>query len=293
VPAATVRSMISTTHEAVLDVFRNRPSLVPRLLAGALGVDVPVHEHVRLEPGELTDLAPTEFRADAVVVLRGAGEAPVLAVVVEVQLRRAARKRRSWPAYVATLHARWGCPTALLVVCVDTGVARWCARPIEFGPGWRGSPLVLGPDQVPVTSRVEDIAGTPELAVLSALAHGGEPQHRDVLDVLSEALAQVEIDRADLYAELVLAALPRAAHDHLEALMTAGTYPYQSRYARKLLAQGKAEGKAADVLMVLDARGIEVPDEIRARVTDCADLDQLDRWLRRAVTAASAHDLFS
>lgn len=288
--------MPSLTHEAVLDVFRNRPSLVPRLLAGALGVPVPDHEHVRLEPGELTDVAPAEFRADAVVVLRGARDEPVLAVVVEVQLGRDATKRRSWPVYVATLHARWGCPTALLVVCVDARVARWCARPIEFGPGWRGSPLVLGPDQVPVTSRVEDVAGAPELAVLSALAHGGDPEHRQVLDVLAEALAQVEIDRADLYAELVLAALPRAAHDHLEALMTTGTFRYQSRYARKLLAQGnaegKAEGRASDVLMVLDARGIEVPEEVRARIAGCADLEQLDRWLRRAATAGSAQDLF-
>jgi hypothetical protein len=45
--------------------------------------------------------------------------------------------------------------------------------------------------------------------------------------------------------------------------------------------------------MVLEARGVEVPDDVRARITRCADLDQLDGWLRRAVTADSAQDLFS
>ena len=75
--------------------------------------------------------------------------------------------------------------------------------------------------------------------------------------------------------------------------MTAGTLPYQSRSARRLLAQGKADGRAADVLMVLDARGIEVPDDVHARITGCADVAQLDDWLRRAATAEAAHDVFS
>ena len=139
-------------------------------------------------------------------------------------------------------------------------------------------------------------AGVPELAVLSALAHGAAPGCRGVLDVLVEALAFAEKERAILYAELVLAALPQAAHGHLEALMKTETHEFQSGYARKLRAQGKAEGKAegkaADVLTVLDARGVEVPDDVRTRITECSDLDQLDRWLRRAVTASSAGDLF-
>ena len=135
----------SITHETLMELFRNWPSLVPELLASALGVDVPVHQQVRLEPSDCTDVAPTEYRADAVVVLRDA-DRPVLAVVVEVQLGRDRVKRRSWPVYVATLHARWDCPVALLVVGVDAAVAAWCARPIEFGLGWRGVPLVQEPD---------------------------------------------------------------------------------------------------------------------------------------------------
>ncbi|MGQ0775153.1 MAG: hypothetical protein ACT4NY_12160 [Pseudonocardiales bacterium] len=180
----------------------------------------------------------------------------------------------------------------LLVVCVDAAVAAWCARPIEIGPGWRGVPLVLGPDRVPVLTEVGQAAGVPELAVLSALAHGDSSEHRKVIDVLVEVLSIAEEDRAISYAGLVLAALPEAAHSYLEALMKTETYAYQSGYARSLLAQGRTEAKAADVLMVLDARGMDVTDKARMRITECSDLDQLDLWLRRAVTVASVAELF-
>jgi len=89
-------------------MFRDRPALVADLLAGPLGVAVPVFHNAELSAGDLTDVAPTEYRADAVVTLKVADD-PVFAVVVEVQLRVDARKRRTWPAYVATLHARLGC----------------------------------------------------------------------------------------------------------------------------------------------------------------------------------------
>jgi hypothetical protein len=44
--------------------------------------------------------------------------------------------------------------------------------------------------------------------------------------------------------------------------------------------------------MVLSARGVEVPDDARERITGCTDVDQLDTWLGRAATATSVHDLF-
>ncbi|MFI9443326.1 MULTISPECIES: hypothetical protein [Streptomyces] len=58
-------------------------------------------------------------------------------------------------------------------------------------------------------------------------------------------------------------------------------------------ADGKAEGKAEGVLRVLKRRGIPVPDEVRQRVSDCADPDTLDRWLDQAVTVSDAEDLFA
>jgi flagellar biosynthesis/type III secretory pathway protein FliH len=58
----------------------------------------------------------------------------------------------------------------------------------------------------------------------------------------------------------------------------------------KGLREGEARGKRAALQMVLAARGVEVDDETRARIEVCADLARLDRWLARALTAASARE---
>jgi hypothetical protein len=94
----------------------------------------------------------------------------------------------------------------------------------------------------------------------------------------------------------VLTALPEAARAHLEALMATGTYEYKSDFARRYYTQGqtegRTEGRAEALLAVLNARGITVPDDARTRITGCTDVDQLDAWVRRAVTATCIHDLF-
>ena len=51
--------------------------------------------------------------------------------------------------------------------------------------------------------------------------------------------------------------------------------------------EGKAEGKAEAVLAVLKARGVAVSESVRSHVLGCHDLSTLDRWLARALTAAS------
>lgn len=293
-------AMPSSLHEALIEMFRRRPTLAAELLADALGLDLTAYQQARVEPGELTDVLPTEYRAEVVVALTHA-ERPVLAVVVEVQLGRDQEKRWTWPIYLATLRGRLRCPTVLLVICVDTVTATWCATPIELGhPGARLTPLVLGPDRVPVVTDGEEAARAPELTVLSAMAHGAEPDGSGVLDALLGALEAVDVDLALLYSDVVLATLPVAARSYLEALVTARTYEYQSDFARRFFFQGKAEGKAegqaeakaSAVLAVLAARGIDVSTVAKARIAECSDLDQLDTWIRRAVIADSVYDLF-
>lgn len=53
---------------------------------------------------------------------------------------------------------------------------------------------------------------------------------------------------------------------------------------------GEVRGKAAALLTVLTARGLAVDDATRARVEACTDAGRLDRWLARALTAASASE---
>lgn len=79
--------------------------------------------------------------------------------------------------------------------------------------------------------------------------------------------------------------------------MSTGTFQFQSDYARRLLAKGRdvgrTEGEASAVLAVLDARGFEVPDSVRARITSCSDPDQLLTWVRRSATIRTIDELFA
>src|SRR5271166_752895 len=109
--------MLSLTHDALVTLFRNRPTLAPELLRDALHVPVPAFDHVRIGDVTLNEIVPTEYRADLVLLLEGALTAPPrAALVVEAQLAPDADKRWSWPVYLTGLRARLRCDVALLVV---------------------------------------------------------------------------------------------------------------------------------------------------------------------------------
>jgi hypothetical protein len=287
--------MPSYEHEGLIELFRQRRPLAAEL-AEHLGVKLPAWREASLDSGDLPDLVPSR-QADAVVKLTNGDDQPVFAIVVEVQLGREPDKEWSWPAYAVNLRARWRCPVMLLVVCADDSTAAWAAAPIEIGPGSVVVPCVVGPDQVPVVTDPDEARRSPQLAVLSAIAHGGRPDRFQVLDALLAAYGEVDHLQAGLYHDLMLMTLPAAAQHYLEAQMAVGTYKYQSDFARGYFTRGKAEGEAkgeADaVLRVLAARGIDVPDDARARILECSDLDQLRTWVSRAATATSLPDLFA
>lgn len=56
--------------------------------------------------------------------------------------------------------------------------------------------------------------------------------------------------------------------------------------------QGRAQQGAQDVLLVLEQRGLDIPDGVRTRITECGDPEVLRHWLARAVTAPSAEAVF-
>jgi hypothetical protein len=291
----TVAVVPSHLHEILVEMFRERPALAADLLTGPLRVALPAFDDAVVSAGDLTSIAPTEYRADVVIRLTAGGRT-ALAVAVEAQLRIDARKRRAWPAYVATLHARLDCPVQLLVVCPDPAVAAWCSTPIVIGnPGLVLTPMVLGPDRIPVVTDPHEARQHPELAVLSALAHGGRPDQRHIFNALLAALNTIDHDHAGLYSDVVFGVLPAAAREYKEVFMhaIARKYGYQSEVARALFAQGEATGEARAVLAVLDARGVDVPEKVRDEITACADPDLLETWVRRAATATTIDDLFA
>jgi hypothetical protein len=284
--------MPSFEHEGFVRLFRNRPELAAELLRDVLGVALPAYTEARIESAELTDIEPAARYADLVVLL--VEGKPVFGIVVEVQLDEDKDKPFTWPVYVANLRARIRCPVDLLVVTPDPKVARWASRRIELGHRSSLEPFVVGPDGVPAITDPTVAARDPELAVLSAMAHGQgavDEAIRVALAALHAASTYAD-DRALLYSDLVLAALSGAARTALEELMTQG-YEYQSDFAKRHRAQGAAEARARDVVTFLEARGLAISAAQRERILACTDLDELDRWVRKAATVTNTEALFA
>ncbi|MFL6198152.1 MAG: hypothetical protein ACJ76J_03150 [Thermoanaerobaculia bacterium] len=281
--------MPSMAHEILVDLFKNRPSLAAEILAEVLDVALPPYTEARLASNDLTEIQPAEYRADLVVSLLD-GDVPVKVVIVEVQLAIDPRKRFSWPAYVAVSRAIHGCPADLLVVAPDPVVAGWCAQPIETGvSGFVLRPPVLRSSAVPVVTDLGEAARRPELGVLSAMAHGENEQGATIAAAVLPAIRDLDEDRARLYYDLVYNSLNQAARRALEAMMKG--YEYQSDFATKYVAEGRAEGRTEEaaraVLTVLRVRGLAVSDAVRERILAQKDPERLERWLEKAAVAAS------
>lgn len=292
--------MPSPLHEALVTLFRNRPELAPDLLSRALGLELPAFTEARIEDASLGTVRPAEYRADLVVLL--ADGVPVLGIIVEVQLARDTRKAFSWPFYLVSLRARFECPTCVLVFTTHEAIAEWARQPIELGPGSVVTPLVIGPSAVPSVTSDADAMADPELAVLSAMAHGRDAVAEAMTIATSAARAarQLDNEKALLYFDLIRHHLGDAARVAFEALMRPAGYEYQSDFARKYFFEGKAEGKAEGiaegkagaVVACLRAREIVLTADEEGRITACRDLAQLDRWLAAAFRVATAAELF-
>ncbi|XYH95922.1 hypothetical protein ACMHYB_50380 [Sorangium sp. So ce1128] len=296
--------MPSVTHEALVELFKNRPTLAAEMLHDALGHPVPAFTEARVDASDLTEIVPSNRRADVIVVLLvGEQQRPAMAIVVEVQLGVDPDKPYAWPVYVTQTRARHRCPTRLLVVTTDPAMVRWCSRPIDTGhPGWALTPLVLGPEGVPVVTDAEQAKAAPEVVVLSAMAHGQSEAAEGIGVAFLAAAAGLDEERRTLYWDLVLSSLNEAARRTLEAMMKSG-YEFQSEFARSYVAKGMEKGreegrqlglleaKAHDVLAVLDARGLDVPAEVRERVLASTDIAELDGWVRRAAVISDAREL--
>jgi hypothetical protein len=278
--------MLSMRHECLVDLFKNRPSLGAELLSEALGVALPSYSEARLISIDLTEIRPAEYRADVVVLLLD-GDIPIWVLIVEVQLGIDPRKRFTWPDYTMGARAAHRCPVGLLVVAPDPVVAAWCAEPIETGiPGFVLHPPVLGREAIPVVTDPTEAARRPELAVLSAMAHGEGDQGAAIAAAVLPAIGTLDDEKARFYGDLVLSCLNEAARKSLEAMMKG--YEYQSDFAKKYVAQGRQEGRKEGefnlLLRQLRARFGELPAAVVTRI-EAADIDELERWGERVLSA--------
>jgi len=179
---------------------------------------------------------------------------------------------------------------SLLVVTADEATARWAARPIDLGGGNRFMPMVLGPAGVPEITDGSLARQDPELAVLSAIAHGRSADTGKAVRIAiaaQQASAELDEDRSRLYFELV---------QELQN-MDPAKYEYQSEFAKRYVAQGRAEGKSegkaegrADLIALqLALRFGALGDEAQARLR-AASIEELDMIGKRLLTARSLQE---
>ncbi|HKY39085.1 MAG TPA: hypothetical protein VJN18_24270 [Polyangiaceae bacterium] len=276
--------MPSLDHESLLLLFHNQPELAAQLLREALHVELPAYTEARVASSDLSQIIPAEFGADAVVLLMASK--PVLGVIIEVQLSPKARKRFSWPSYMAVLRARHECPVELLVLTPDAAVARWAAVPIELDLSGQCviRPRVLGPQAIPVVTDPAQAAREPELAVLSALAHGGGETELAlaIATAAASGLNHLPADQQLLYLLLIRASLGDAARKAFE--MYPEAQKLVEKFAQEHEAKGKAEGKAETLRKLLTLKFGPLSEAAALHVATASEAE-LDRYLERVLTA--------
>jgi hypothetical protein len=156
---------------------------------------------------------------------------------------------------------------------------------------------VLGPSAVPEVTDERQALNDPELAVLSVMAHGQDADYGKAVQIaLAAQIASlgVDEDRSRLYLDLVLASLSEAARREL-GTMDPAKYEYQSEFAKRYVAQGKAEGKLegrADlVTRQLTLRFGSLPSVALAHIAS-ASIEELDAIGERLLTARTLQEAF-
>lgn len=284
------------SHEGPLDLVRQHPEMAVEFVRDAVGITLPGKVTVSLAPTDMSAVVPVQYLADMVVLVTDAAtREPVLAVIIEPQLRDSETKRYSWPVYVTTARRVARCPAAILVVlCPDPAEAAKCRQVIRTGhPGFDLAPVVIDSGGPPG----RDGAGGPHLTVFAASMGGIDLASPAGARTVLDAIASAEVadnDRLRMTA-IILKLASDAARQNLEAMMT--TSEYEKTFVERIhdqgIAEGEAKGKAENVLKLLDARHLAPSQEQRQRVSSCTDPAQLDVWFDRAITAGTAAGVFA
>ncbi|MFE9054778.1 hypothetical protein [Streptomyces mutabilis] len=296
--------MVSSSHEALHWVFQKDPALLTRAFQSVLRVPFPEPRDFAVLNTDVTEVEPVERRVDT--LMRVDTDEGTYLLIVEAQGKQDEGKRGNWPYYLSYLYAKYGWEPVLVVITQNSATARWAAQPIRRGlPGWHSMtvrPLVIGPDNVPVIASEREAERDIPLAVLSAMTHGRGAKAAAILEPLAFALRTVDAESAAVFGQLIESCLADSrAKEIWRDLMSEIRYFFNNPVAEKVREEGRVEGReegrvedrAEMTLRILEWRDVPVTDAVRERVLACSDLNQLEAWARRAMTAERAEDLFS
>ncbi|MEV4255386.1 hypothetical protein AB0J52_19715 [Spirillospora sp. NPDC049652] len=73
--------------------------------------------------------------------------------------------------------------------------------------------------------------------------------------------------------------------------MTANLFRHASEARARGVRDGRLEGQAEGVLLVLEGRGLTVSSDTCERILECTDPERLRDWLSRAGTVGSPDEL--
>ncbi len=316
--------MPSMQHEVLVELFKNRPSLAAELLHEVFDETIPPYDAATVVSADITQIKPAEYRADLVVTLLHDGLI-VFVTVVEIQLAIDPDKRFTWPAYVAVTREEYRCPVDLLVIAPDPSVAKWCEQPIPTGVRrFVLEPPVLKRELIPKVTDVVEAARRPELALISAMAYGDTEEAEDIGRAALEGFSSLDKKLAAFYSDLLYNAINEAARRALEAKMKG--YVFTSPWILDAIQRGRDEGlklgrdeglklgrdeglKLRDegiklgrdeglklatrsLINMLRTRGFDVPEQTRQQILAERDIERIEQWLERAVTATNLDEVF-
>jgi len=145
------------------------------------------------------------------------------------------------------------------------------------------APYVLGPSGIPKVTDETQACENPELAVLSAMAHGRDADSVEALEIAQaahRASEGLDANRACIYLDLIISSLGEAARRAL-GNMDARKYEFQSDFARHYIAEGEARGRTSLLIRLLTSRfgPIDSQTEGRVRQASIAELEAIGESL--------------
>ncbi|MEW1792518.1 hypothetical protein [Streptomyces niveus] len=276
-------------------IFQEYPGLFSGV-SEVLGVDFGPLVGVTVLPTDLTEARPVERRVDTLLRVDTDANGSYL-LAIESQGKKDPAKPASWAYYLSYLHTKYRLPPVLLVVCQDRATAEWAARPADIGPPqWAAltlRPLVVGPHNMPVITDTAEIRKDLALATLALITHGADRDPDAILKAMTTALRDTPEDIKSPIVDLIsqgLGTLPAAAL--WRKLVAVDLSFYKSPISEEIRDEGRAQQAARMLFLVLERRDIYVSDEARERITSCDDVGLLEQWHGRAITAASAEEIF-
>ena len=308
--------MPTALHDGLVELFRDDPSLVVRLVERAFDTTItPMPERLLDRHPTLSVPALGRMKqrvADLVLIVRDPEHPDGGAVIIiEVQLQDRRLKRERIASYIMLLIEREHLPVHIGIVALEERVAEKLAT-WTVGTAMTFSTFVLDRRSVPPLLDLAEACNRPQEAVLSAALHGYRGDLRPVRVAL-DAVADLPVEKRSSYTATILAALSDEDYaicikelpmdrqveiSHIErrsAFFVHGKREGLEEGKREGLEEGTRrgleEGIARLVLTILELRGLPVSSTHTARIQS-ASLDQLERWATRAREVERVEELF-